>query len=117
MSSYNHYLQGKAIQTGCEWRLKFKIISEALVSFPPSAKFVAHVRDTYDGPLKAELTTENGRVIRVSGNELELVLPAEVTKNWEAGKVVMDVIRTDLTQPIHLGFDLEIPVKRSVTRL
>lgn len=115
--SYTQYLQGKAIQTGCEWRLKIKIVSTALETFPTTAKFTAHVRANPDSPVLATLTTAAGHIKRVDGSSIEIILPGTMSVNWSAGKVVMDVVRTDLTDKIHLGFDLEIPVKRSITRL
>lgn len=115
--SYSQYLQGKAIQTGCEWRLKIKIVSSALEPFPTSARFTAQVRDTAEGPIKATLSSATNTITRVDGNTLELLLNGTITAGWKEGKVLMDVIRTDLPQKIHLGFDLEIPVKRSITRL
>lgn len=116
--SYTQYLQGKAIQTGCEWRLKIKITSSALAVFPATAKFVAAMRrDNADGELLTTLSTDAGTIYRVDGNTIELVLNGSVSASWAEGTVVMDVIRTDLTQKVHLGFDLEIPVKRSVTRI
>lgn len=115
--SYAQYLRGRAIQTGCEWRLKIKIASSALEVFPETATFTAQVRNNTDAPVKATLSTAAGTIIRVDGNTLELVLKGTDTADWTEGKVVMDVVRTDLTQQIHLGFDLEIPVKRTITRL
>lgn len=116
--SYNQYLQGKAIQTGCEWRLKIKINSSALAVFPTTAKFSSQIRqDNTDGKVLATLSSEAATIVRVDGNSLELILKADVTADWNAGVVVLDIVRTDLSQKVHLGFDLEIPVKRTVTRL
>ncbi|MBD9511648.1 hypothetical protein IB265_33370 [Ensifer sp. ENS10] len=115
--SYSQYLKGKAIQTGCEWRLKIKVVSTALAAFPSTAKFTAQVRVDADSPVLATLTTQAGNIIRVDDTSIEIVLPGSISAEWSSGKVVMDVVRTDLTDKIHLGFDLEIPVKRSVTRL
>lgn len=115
--SYSQYLKGKAIQTGCEWRLKITIQSSALAPFPSTAKFTAQVRTDPDGPVLATLTTAGGHITRVDTTSIEILLPGAMSANWSAGKVMMDVIRTDLTEKIHLGFDLEIPVKRSITRL
>jgi hypothetical protein len=114
--SYSQYLKGKAIQTGCEWRLKISIVSTALESFPVSAKFEAQIRTDADGPVLAWLTTDAGNILRVDATSIEIQLPGDFSANWSAGKVVLDVVRTDLTDKIHLGFDLEIPVKRSITR-
>jgi hypothetical protein len=115
--SYNQYLQGKVIQTGCEWRLKIKIASTALEPFPAGAKFTAQVRADADSPVLATLTTDAGNINRVDATSIEIVLPGAASANWSRGKVVMDVVRTDTPELIHLGFDLEIPVKRSITRL
>lgn len=116
--TYNQYLQGKAIQTGCEWRLKIKVNSSALATFPETATFSASIRqDDPEGEVLVTLSTAAGTIIRVDGNTLELVLNGSDSASWKAGHVVMDIIRTDLTQKIHLGFDLEIPVKRTITRL
>lgn len=116
--SYSQYLKGRAIQTGCEWRLKIKINSAALAAFEAGAQFTAQVRaNANDEVALATLTTAAGNIIRVDSTSIEIVLPGTASVNWSAGKVVMDVIRTDLTQKVHLGFDLEIPVKRSITRV
>ncbi|SCW95700.1 hypothetical protein [Ancylobacter rudongensis] len=114
---YTQYLPGKAIQTGCEWRLKIKITSAALEAFPETATFLAQIRDDVEGPIKAALSTALGSIVRADANTIELRLSGAATTEWRAGTVVMDVVRTDLVQPVHLGFDLEIPVKRSITRL
>lgn len=115
--SYNQYLQGKAIRTGTEWRLKITINSSALAVFPPSASFKAQFRFEEDGPVAAELHTWTGTIWRVDGNSLEFYLPGTFTKHWHSGQVLMDCVRVDLTQPVHLGFDLVIPVKRSITEV
>lgn len=116
--SFTQYLQGKAIQTGCEWRLKIEILSSALQAFPADAKFAASIRrENADGEELTRLTTDNGGIIRVNGNTLELVLLAGASAVWTEGSVVMDIIRTDLSEPIHLGFDLTVPVKRTITRI
>ena len=116
--SYTQYLKGRAIRTGTEWRLKFTINSTALEAFPVDATFVSQIRATPESTeVLATLTSENGGVTRVSGNQIELYLPADASKNWSSGKVVLDVIRTDAGDDVHLGFDLKIPVKRSVTRI
>lgn len=116
--SYSQYLKGRAIQTGCEWRLKFTVNSPALAVFEADAQFTAQIRkNANDDVALATLTTANGHITRVDGNSLEIMLPGAISANWSAGKVVMDIVRTDLTQPVHLGFDLEIPVKRSITRV
>lgn len=115
--SYAQYLQGRAIRTGCEWRLKIHISASAASLFPDTARFVSQFRDGIDGSLKLTLSSEAGTIIRVDENTLEFVVPGAETVSWPDGTVVMDVIRVDLTERIHLGFDLEIPVRGTVTRI
>ncbi len=115
--SYNQYLQGKVIQTGCEWRLKIKIQSTALEPFPEGAKFTAQVRADAESAVLATLTSENGHIVRVDSSSLEIFMPGAMSATWSSGFVMLDIIRTDLPENIHLGFDLTIPVKRSITRL
>lgn len=116
--SYSQYLKGRAIQTGCEWRLKIKITSTALAAFPVGAQFTAQIRrKAEDETALATLTTAAGHITRVDDTSIEVMLPGAMSANWSGGKVVMDIVRTDLSQNVHLGFDLEIPVKRSITRV
>jgi hypothetical protein len=115
---YTQYLQAKVIRTGCEWKLKIKVISAAVGTFPPQARFQCQFRaENADGPVLANLTTDNGQIVRVDDdNNLELTLKASDSVDWTVEKVVADIVRIDLSQRQHLGFDLEIPVKRTITR-
>ena len=115
--SFPQYLQGRAIQTGCEWRLSIRVNSPVAELYPTNAKFTAHVRRDVEGPVLATLSSDTNTIRRINGNSLELVIPASASRDWPAGKVFLDVLRTDPAQPVHLGFQLEIPVKRSITRL
>lgn len=114
--AYAQYIKGKAIQTGCEWRMKIQISSPDLEVFEPTATFLAHVRESTDGALLAVLSTANGNIERVDGKTIEVSIPGDVSSNWTVSKAVLDILRTDGGENIHLGFDLEIPVKRTITR-
>jgi hypothetical protein len=118
MAPYTSYLRGRAIQTGADWRVRIKVVSPDLEAFPESARFLAQMRETNaDGPVKIEMTTENTRITRVDGQTLDLSLKGVDSVDWQEGVVVLDVLRVDLTSPVHLGFDMKIPVKRSITRV
>lgn len=117
MSEYTQYLQGKVINTGCEWTLQFRLASADFPEFPVSAKFHCQFRaEDVDGPVLADLTSVNGKIVRINGTTLQLILSGADTAGWTVAKAVADVIRTDLPEPQHLGFTLEIPVKRTITR-
>ena len=116
--SYTQYLQGKAIQTGCEWRLRITINSEAIETFPETATFSSSIRkNSADGELVTTLSSADGSIVWVDSSSIELYLSEDATVDWKEGLVVLDIIRTDLTQKVHLGFDLKIPVKRTITRV
>lgn len=115
--SYKLYLPARGIRTGSDWVLKIEVRSASLEVFPTDATFVSQVRETLDGPVIAELTTANEGVVRISGNELELRIRGDITRDWLYSEVVLDVLRTDALNSVHLGFDMKVPVKRSVTRI
>lgn len=117
MTVYAQYIPGKCIRTGCEWRLQFRIKS-GVGDFGPNARFTAQVRENNaDGKLLATLKTEYGSVLRIDERTILLVLPDRESRDWTCDQVVLDIIRTDLSQIYNLGFKLTIPVVRSVTRL
>lgn len=115
--SLKQYLQARAIHTGAEWRLKFSISSSAPISFPDTAKFKCQIRAKPDEKVLAEMTTDNGGIIRVNDNSLELYMKGDKSKNWKVPHVLLDIIRTDLMEPVHLGFTLKVPVNRSITQV
>lgn len=115
--SYKLFLPARAIRTGSDWALKIEVRSASLEAFPADATFVSQIRETIDGPVIAEMTTANGGVARVSDTIIELRVPGSTTRDWLYSEVMLDVLRTDTNDPIHLGFDMKVPVKRSVTRI
>ncbi|NIH77442.1 hypothetical protein FHV99_004694 [Ochrobactrum sp. P20RRXII] len=115
--SFKQYLQAKAIHTGTEWRLSFIVTTSGSAPFPASGKFRAQFRDKPDGKVLADLTTANGGIVRINDNSINLVLPSSASKAWHVDSVVTDIVRTDLTNPVHLGFTLKIPVRRSITQV
>lgn len=114
--AFKQYLQAKAIYTGAEWRLSFSVTSSDPV-FPVNSKFKAQFREKPDGKVLAELSTSNGGIRRIDDNSIELLLPGSASKHWKVDSVMTDIMRTDLTNPVHLGFSLKIPVKRSITQV
>jgi hypothetical protein len=64
----------------------------------------------------ATLTSADHGIMRISDTVLELALRPEQTAGLAPGRVVLDLVRTDLTPDLHLGFLLELPVILPVTR-
>jgi hypothetical protein len=107
--------EGPVILIGYEYRLQ--LLAEADI-FPQTASFISQLRrTTTDDALLATLSTANGGVLRLGDRTLEIVLPPEVTAALSPGRVVLDLVRTDLDPDRHLGVLLEIPVVLPVTRL
>ena len=106
---------GPVILIGYEYRLQLQAQVDL---FPQEAQFTGQLRRMIsDEAVLATLTTANGGVLRVDDRTLEIVLPPEVTAALSPGRVVLDLIRTDLAPDRHLGVLLEIPVVLPVTRL
>ena len=106
---------GPVILIGYEYRLQLQVEVDL---FSQEALFTGQLRRIIsDEAVLATLSTANGGVLRVDDRTLEIVLPPEVTATLSPGRVVLDLIRTDLDPDRHLGVLLEIPVVLPVTRL
>ncbi|THD71832.1 hypothetical protein E7681_17130 [Thalassobius vesicularis] len=106
--------EGPAILVGYAWRLQIE--AEAPV-FVEGASYAGHLRlKPSDPTLLAELTSADGGIQHVTATVLELSLTPSQTASLTPGRVVLDLVRTDLEPDLHLGFFLEIPVMLPVTR-
>lgn len=114
--------EGPSIQIGYPYRNRVVVKAPdggpGPALFPSGATFRAQVRSRRDiSSLFVELTTENGRIVRVSDTEIEIYIPAAETLDMPAGQsIILDFARTDLIEPEHLRIALKIPVVMSVTR-
>lgn len=108
---------GKIIQSGYGWTARLAI-GDGTVLFPAGAKFRAQVRRAPDiQEILFEMTSDNGGITRVDGNKIDLSIPGTATASWPTNrKVYIDVVRTDVTPPQHLGFRLTVPVQLPITR-
>jgi hypothetical protein len=107
--------KGPVILIGYEYRLQLQAEADL---FPQTAQFTGQLRNSVtDDAVLATLTTANDGVLRLDDRTLEIVLLPEVTAALSPGRVVLDLVRTDLDPDRHLGVLLEIPVVLPVTRL
>ncbi len=107
--------KGQIITTGYDWTIQFSFENSAHV-FPETATFVSQLRrDPNVDDVLATLTSANGGVTRISDKIIQLRLEGDITKDWPARTVWLDVVRTDLGHE-HLGFILKVPVRRAITR-
>ena len=106
--------EGPAILPGYAYRLRL-VAEHAL--FPEAARFVAQIRvSPSSNAVLADISSAAGGFERISDTELELVLSPAETAALPLGRVVLDIVRTDLTPLLHLGVFLELPVMQPVTR-
>jgi hypothetical protein len=116
-------LRGKAIQAGYDWSLKITFSGDTSPEFANDATFAAHVRKTPESPeIMASLTTANEGVVRVDDHTIVLTIAGTVSVNWltdnnASRNVFIDIVRTDETPDVHLGFRMQVPVVRPITRL
>ncbi|WP_296939619.1 hypothetical protein [uncultured Marivita sp.] len=106
--------EGPAILIGYAWRLQIE--AEAPV-FAEGASYTGHLRlKPSDPTLLAELSSADGGIQHITATVLELSLTPSQTASLTPGRLVLDLVRTDLEPDLHLGFLLEIPVMLPVTR-
>ncbi len=107
-------MEGPVILIGYAWRLQLE--AEAPV-FVEGACYAGQVRLKASDPnIMAELSSATGGIVRITDTVLELALTPSQTAGLTPGRVVLDLVRTDLEPDLHLGFLLEIPVMLPVTR-
>jgi hypothetical protein len=106
--------EGPVILIGYDWCLH--IAAEAPV-FLDGASYTGQVRAHVSSPdVLATLRSDAGGITRISDTVLEISLQAAQTALLSPGRIVLDLVRIDLTPGRHLGFVLEIPVALPVTR-
>ena len=107
---------GSVIEIGYQWTQRIQV-QAASATFPVGCTLSSQVRTKRsDVAALGSLTIANGGLVRVSDSEIDIVISPAVTALMKPGTVVLDVIRTDLVPPRHLGFMLEIAVEQPVTR-
>ena len=106
--------EGPAILIGYAWRLQ---IEAERPIFAKAASYAGHLRlKPSDPTLLAELSSTDGGIQHITETVLELSLTPSQTATLSPGRVMLDLVRTDLEPDLHLGFLLEIPVILPVTR-
>lgn len=84
--------------------------------FSASHTYRAHVRQKPSSTsFLAELNTGSG-ITFVSETALDLTIPANATASFPLGEVWLDIIRTDVTPNLYMGFQFSVPVIQPITR-
>ena len=112
---------GAAIARGYPYRLRVSLAGAGGAAapglFPAGAALKAHVRVSRAAPASlGDLTTGNGRLVRVSDSVIDITIPPDITGQLPAGGFAhIDLARTDLDPDEYLGLYLRIPVLQPVT--
>jgi hypothetical protein len=108
------FVQGPVILIGYTYRLQIE--TEAAL-FPSQGLFEADIRGKPSDPFAlTTLTSAEGTLSRISDTRVEIKIPSTATARFTKGSVMIDLVRRDLPDPLHLGFSLEIPVHLPITR-
>lgn len=110
-------LPGPAIRPGYAWALQIEAGDGSAV-FPDGSRWRAHVR--YYPTAKqilADLTTEEGGLVRVSDTVIEVRLTGAQTAAIASSNVTLDLTRTDMATSLPLGPIFTVPVEPTVTRI
>jgi len=105
---------GPAILLGYTYALQIELSTGLIVE---DARFTGQLRSTVaSDTVLATLTSDANELVRITDTVLEIRISATDTAQMSVGSVVLDIVRTDLEPPAHLGVFLEIPVMLPVTR-
>lgn len=106
--------QGIALVAGYLWSIRIEMDEAA---FPVGVAVKGQVRYKVADPIVlAHLSTIDGSLIRVNDTQIDVIIDGDISKDWKAGDVVFDLVRTDLDPDQYLGFQMVVPVVRTVTR-
>lgn len=103
------------IVTGYRYGLRIVATGYEAV-FPAGAAFRAQVRD-FAGSLSpiADLTTENGGIVRINDTTVDLFIKPEDTARCRNVSAVLDFARTDPDPDQFTYLRLQIPVMKPIT--
>ena len=105
--------EGPLVAQGYPYSLR---IEAELPLFSASHSYRAQVRAKPAATaVLAEITSASG-ISFVSPNSVDLLIPASSTASFPLGEVWIDMVRTDVTPNLFMGFQLSIPVILPVTR-
>ncbi|WAJ27133.1 hypothetical protein [Antarcticirhabdus aurantiaca] len=111
-------IQGPPIVLSYAYTLRIAVTGQGGdVLFPDGCELRADVR-SYPGArsILAELSTQNGGLVRIDDGTIEVRLTAEQTAAIGHSSVVLDLARTDPNPDVYLYVALKIPVQKPVTR-
>lgn len=105
--------EGPLVAQGYPYTLR---IESEKSMFSSSHTYKAHVRaKPASNTLLAEVTSGSGISV-VNDKALDITIPANATASFPLGEVWIDMVRTDVTPNLYMGFQFSVPVILPVTR-
>lgn len=105
--------EGPVVAQGYPYSLR---IEAETPMFSASHAYKAHVRAKPSATERlAEVTSASG-ITFVSESAIDILIPANATASFPLGEVWIDMVRTDVTPNLYMGFQFSVPVIQPVTR-
>lgn len=105
--------EGPLVAQGYPYTLR---IESEKPMFSASHAYKAHVRAKPASTiLLAEVTSGSG-IAFVSDRALDITIAGNATASFPLGEVWIDIVRTDVTPNLYMGFQFSVPVIQPVTR-
>lgn len=115
MSNVN--LAAPPIAPGYDYAVRLEVDGLGDVVFPSGVELRSQVRRfSYSSHVIAELTTDNGGLVRVDDRTVELRIGGEQTASIDGRTVVLDLVRTDTAPETYLYLQLQLAVMFPVTK-
>ncbi|KAA0970795.1 hypothetical protein FPY71_09985 [Aureimonas fodinaquatilis] len=105
-----------SVVPGFEYAVRVAVSSAEPV-FPEACELRADVRRfSYSTDRIADLTTDNGGLLRIDDETVEIRISAVQTASISGCSVVLDLVRTDVQPENYLYLRLSLPVMSPITR-
>ncbi len=83
--------------------------------FPEGCTLLAAVAVFLGGPAVTELSTEDGTIVRIDDDTIEVKIPGSATALLTNTSAQLDIVRTDPSPDEWLGLQVSLPVVQPVT--
>ena len=104
----------KPIRPGFDWA--FTLVLKASPGlFPEGVRLRAQIRYDEGEAVLATLTTEAGNFVRIDDQTLAVSISGSLSRGWQEGSVMFDLVRVDTEHPVHLDLRVTVATETSLT--
>jgi hypothetical protein len=108
------------VGAGFQYRLRLKatpLVDGDAPAFPVGCQLRAEVRAfAAADDLAGALTTQDGTIVRIDDDTIELDFPRSVTGEIDNSTLTFDLVRTDPSPDEWMGIQVRLPVIQPITR-